>query len=163
MDIATLKDEARSLEQQDRHAEALALYRKILAHLEGTSGILRELPLYVKAGDLNLKLGDAKTAIAMYERAAKRYAQYGSGKSVVALCTKVLRVDPSRTYVYLTHARLMIERGHVAEAYSARARSRLRRASATSSVRSENRRRSCWCPRWTVKAIHHRRPLRHRW
>ncbi len=116
MDIATLKDEARSLEQQDRTAEALALYRKILAHLEGTSGILRELPLYVKAGDLNLKLGDAKTAIAMYERAAKRYAQYGSGKSVVALCTKVLRVDPSRTYVYLTHARLMIERGHVAEA-----------------------------------------------
>jgi tetratricopeptide (TPR) repeat protein len=116
VDIATLKDEARSLEQQDRHAEALALYRKILAHLEGTSGILRELPLYVKAGDLNLKLGDAKTAIAMYERAAKRYAQYGSGKSVVALCTKVLRVDPSRTYVYLTHARLMIERGHVAEA-----------------------------------------------
>ena len=128
MDIATLKDEARSLEQQGSTAEALALYRKILAHLEGTSGILRELPLYVKAGDLNLKLGDAKTSIAMYERAAKRYAQYGSGKSVVALCTKILRVDPGKMSVYLTHARLMIERGHVAEAakvltgYSARAK-----------------------------------------
>ncbi|UCD25126.1 MAG: hypothetical protein JSW51_04155, partial [Gemmatimonadota bacterium] len=116
MDIATLKEEARTLEQQGRAADALAIYRKVLAHLEGTSAILRELPLYVKAGDLNLKLGDAKTAVAMYERAAKRYAQHGSGKSVVALCTKVLRVDPERTYVYLTHARLMIERGHVAEA-----------------------------------------------
>jgi len=116
MDIATLKEEARTLEQEGRAAEALALYRKALARLEGTQEIWRELPLYVKAGDLNLKLRDAKTAIAMYERAAKRYAQYGSGKSVLALCAKILRVSPSRTYAYLAFARLMIERGHVAEA-----------------------------------------------
>ncbi|UCG86373.1 MAG: hypothetical protein JSW71_21130 [Gemmatimonadota bacterium] len=116
MNIATLKQEARALEQQGRAAEALALYRKALARLEGTQEIWRELPLYVKAGDLNLKLNDGKTAIAMYERAAKRYAQYGSGKSVLALCSKILRVSPSRLYVFLAFARLMIERGHVAEA-----------------------------------------------
>jgi tetratricopeptide (TPR) repeat protein len=116
VDIAALKEEARALEQQGRTAEALALYRKTLARLEGTPGILRELPLYVKAGDLNLKLGDGKAAIAMYERAAKRYAQYGSSKSVIALCSKILRVAPARTYAYLSLARLMIERGHVSEA-----------------------------------------------
>jgi hypothetical protein len=116
MDIAALKEEARTLEQQGRPAEALALYRKALARLEGTQDIWRELPLYVKAGDLNLKLRDGKTAIAMYERAAKRYAQYGSGKSVLALCAKILRVAPSRSYVFLAFARVMIERGHVAEA-----------------------------------------------
>jgi hypothetical protein len=116
MDIATLKEEARALEQKGRAADALALYRKALARLEGTQEIWRELPLYVKAGDLNLKLGDGKTAITMYERAAKRYAQYGSGKSVLALCAKILRVSPNRTQVYLAFARLMVERGHVAEA-----------------------------------------------
>ncbi len=116
MDIATLKEEARALEQKGRAVEALALYRKALARLEGTQDIWRELPLYVKAGDLNLKLGDGKTAITMYERAAKRYAQYGSGKSVLALCAKILRVSPNRTQVYLAFARLMVERGHVAEA-----------------------------------------------
>jgi tetratricopeptide (TPR) repeat protein len=116
VDIPTLKEEARALEQQGRTAEALSLYRKTLARLEGTPGILRELPLYVKAGDLNLKLGDSKAAISMYERAAKRYAQYGSSKSVIALCSKILRVAPVKTYVYLSLARMMIERGHVGEA-----------------------------------------------
>jgi hypothetical protein len=116
VDVATLKEQARGLEQQGKTADALAIYRKILAHLEGSSGIMRELPLYVKAGDLNLKLGDQKTAISMYERAAKRYAAYGSGKSVIALCTKILRVDATRSYEYLTLANRMIERGHVAEA-----------------------------------------------
>ncbi len=116
MDVATLKDQARGLEQRGKNADALAIYRKILAHLEGTSGILRELPLYVKAGDLNLKLGDERTAISMYERAAKRYAAYGSSKSVIALCKKILRVDSARSYEYLGLARLMIERGHLAEA-----------------------------------------------
>lgn len=116
MDVATLKAQARGLEQRGKTADALAIYRKILAHLEGSSGIMRELPLYVKAGDLNLKLGDQKTAISMYERAAKRYAAYGSGKSVIALCTKILRVDATRSYEYLTLANRMIERGHMAEA-----------------------------------------------
>jgi hypothetical protein len=116
VDVATLKDKARGLEQQGKIAEALVIYRKILAHLEGSSGILRELPLYVKAGDLNLKLGDGKTAISMYERAAKRYATHGSGKSVITLCTRILRVDATRTYEYLGLARLMVEHGYLAEA-----------------------------------------------
>jgi len=116
VDVATLKEQARGLEQQGKIADALTIYRKILAHLEGSSAILRELPLYVKAGDLNLKLGDGKTAIAMYERAAKRYAAYGSGKSVIALCKKIIRVDATRSHEYLGLASRMIERGHLAEA-----------------------------------------------
>jgi hypothetical protein len=116
VDVATLKEQARGLEQKGKIADALTIYRKILAHLEGSSAILRELPLYVKAGDLNLKLGDEKTAIAMYERAAKRYAAYGSGKSVIALCKKILRVDATRSHEYLGLASRMIERGHLGEA-----------------------------------------------
>jgi hypothetical protein len=118
VDAETRKQQARSLEQQGQIAEALAVYRQILADIEGTPAIWQELPLFVKAGDLSLRLRDAKSAITMYEQAAKRYAAYGSGKSVIALCSKILRIVPSRSLIYPRLARLMVERGHVSEAGS---------------------------------------------
>jgi hypothetical protein len=70
----------------------------------------------VKAGDLSLKLNDSGTSISHYEKAANAYAAYGSSKSVIALCIKILRVNPGRTHVFLRLVRLMIERDHLAEA-----------------------------------------------
>jgi tetratricopeptide (TPR) repeat protein len=116
VDTTERKQQGRELEQQGRMAEALDVYRQILEEIDGTPAIWKELPLYVKAGDLNHKLGDGEGAIAMYEQAAKRYAAYGSGKSVVALCRKILRVEPERSIVFPRFARLMIDRGHVGEA-----------------------------------------------
>ena len=116
MDIATLKQQARSLEQQGDSAQALAIYRKILAHVEGTPAIKQELPLYVKAGDLSLKLGDTKSAVAMYGRVARRYAEYGSAQSVNALCAKILRIAPRETHLYPRLAGLMVKKGFVGAA-----------------------------------------------
>ncbi len=116
MDVEIRKQQARSLEQQGEIAEALVVYRQILTDLEGSSAIWQELPLFVKAGDLSLRLRDAKSAIAMYEQAAKRYAVYGSGKSVIALCSKILRIAPSRSLIYPRLALLMVKRGHISEA-----------------------------------------------
>jgi hypothetical protein len=116
VDAESRKQQARSLEQQGQIAEALAIYRQILADIEGTPAIWQELPLFVKAGDLSLRLRDAKSAIGMYEQAAKRYAAYGSSKSVTALCSKILRIVPSRSLIYPRLARLMVERGHISEA-----------------------------------------------
>jgi len=116
VDAEIRKQQARSLEQQGQIAEALAVYRQILADLEGTPAIWQELPLFVKAGDLSFRLRDAKSAIAMYEQAAKRYAAYGSSRSVIALCSKILRIAPSRSLIYPRLARLMAERGHISEA-----------------------------------------------
>ena len=113
MNVEAYKQQARLLEQKGQLAEALSLYKRVLGALEGTNGIWRELPLYVKAGDLLLKMSDARGAISMYEQAAKAYAVYGSSKSVIALCSKILRVAPGRTPVCLGLARLMVERGHV--------------------------------------------------
>lgn len=110
--VGELKEQAREFERQGDVEKALALYRHILTHLEPTPLIARELPLYVKVGDLLVKQGEPDEAIAMYERAAAHYVKHGSGKSVIALCLKVLRVDPQRVEVYTRHARELLEEGH---------------------------------------------------
>jgi hypothetical protein len=112
MDTATLKAQARALEQQGNAVEALETYHRILARLEGTPAIHRELPLYVKIGDLSLRTGNTAAAITMYERAGEHFATLGSAKSVIALCLKILRADPDRTDVYPKHARRMLQAGH---------------------------------------------------
>jgi hypothetical protein len=112
MDIATLKQQARTLEQQGDTAGALGAYQNIIDQLE-RSAIEPEGPLYVKVGDLLLKSGNRQGAVTMFERAASRYASMGSAKSVIALCLKILRTDPSRTHAHVRYARQMFGRGHV--------------------------------------------------
>lgn len=114
--VATLKDQAREYERQGDVQKALAIYRHILTHLEGTPAIKGQLPLYVKVGDLQLKQGDPEGAIGMYERAAEHYAEHGSAKSVIALCLKILRVAPKHTTVYLNYARHLLDNDHVGAA-----------------------------------------------
>ncbi|MFC1640282.1 tetratricopeptide repeat protein [Gemmatimonadota bacterium] len=116
MNVEERKQQARLFEQQGEFADALELYEAALEELEGTPEIWRELPLYVKAGDLSLKMGDGSAAISQYEKAARAYAAYGSSKSVIALCTKILRVNPGHTHAFLRLVRLMIERDHLADA-----------------------------------------------
>ncbi len=116
MDVKIRKQKARALAQKGETAKALAVYREILEHLEGSKGLLRELPLYVKAGDLCLKEGDTKAALAMYDKAGQLYAEHGSGKSVIAVCGKILEVLPEGINTHLHYARLLIEGGHVGEA-----------------------------------------------
>ncbi len=114
--VSELKDQARELERRGEVESALKIYRHILVHLEQTPAIARELPLYVKVGDLLLKQGDAAEATAMYERGASAYARHGSAKSVIALCVKILRVDPSRTETYARFAGELLAAGQVLEA-----------------------------------------------
>lgn len=116
VDVKTRKQKARALAQKGDPKNALAVYREILEYLEGTKGILRELPLYVKAGDLCLEVGDTKAALAMYDKAGQLYAEHGSGKSVIAVCGKILAVLPEGVNTHLHYARLLIEGGHVGEA-----------------------------------------------
>lgn len=114
--VSELKDQARELERRGEVESALKIYRHILVHLEQTPAIARELPLYVKVGDLLLKEGDAAEATAMYERGAAAYARHGSAKSVIALCVKILRVDPSRTDTHRHFAGELLGAGHVVAA-----------------------------------------------
>ncbi len=114
--VSDLKDRARAFERRGQIEQALTVYQHIIKHLEGTPDILPELPLYVKAGDLLLKLEDPEAGLAMYECAAEQFAAHGSAKSVITLCAKILGVASERTDVHLRYARQMVEAGHVAKA-----------------------------------------------
>jgi len=116
VDVKTRKQKASALAQKGATEKALAVYLEILEHLEGTKGILREVPLYVKAGDLCLEKGDPNAALEMYEKAGQLYAKHGSGKSVIAVCGKILKVLPKGNNTHLRYARLLIKGGHVGEA-----------------------------------------------
>ncbi len=72
--------------------------------------------MFVKVGDLCFNEDDKKTALAMYDRAAQMYAEYGSGKSVIAICKKILKVLPEATNTHVHYARLLIEEEHITEA-----------------------------------------------
>jgi hypothetical protein len=113
VDITKLKQQARALEQQGDLAAALGAYREVLRQFELAPNVEPDVPLYVKVGDLSLKTGDQTVALDMFERAAERYADLGSAKSVIALCLKIIRTDPRRTDVYLRYARRLLAKGHV--------------------------------------------------
>ncbi len=114
--ISDLKDKARALEQQGQIDKALNIYQHILKHLEGNPAITKVLPLYVKAGDLLLKMNRAEEAVASYQTGAEHYASAGAATRVTALCEKILRLAPERTDVYTTFVRLLIDNGHVGSA-----------------------------------------------
>jgi tetratricopeptide (TPR) repeat protein len=84
--------------------------------LDGTPELDNDLGLFNKAGDLYQKLGNVSSAVDVWERAANRYAESGFPNNAIALCNKILRASPGRTPVYLKLAKLMTERGFVAEA-----------------------------------------------
>jgi tetratricopeptide (TPR) repeat protein len=76
----------------------------------------KELSLFNKVGDLYLKTGKVQAAVETYERAANYYEESGLPNNAIALCNKILRNAPGRTPVYLKLAKLMVQRGFVAEA-----------------------------------------------
>ncbi len=57
-----------------------------------------------------------QAAVETYERAANYYEESGLHNNAIALCNKILRNAPGRTPVYLKLAKLMVQRGFVAEA-----------------------------------------------
>jgi hypothetical protein len=112
--VSELKERARALEQQGELAKAQAIYQHIIKHLQGTPALKSELPLYVKIGDLALKRGEAKVALAAYERAAEHYARAGSARSIAALAEKIRRADPTRDDEAVALGRALLVEGHPA-------------------------------------------------
>ena len=114
--ISDLKDQARSLEQQGQFDKALTIYQHILKHLEGTPALTKVLPLYVKAGDLLVRMERPQDAVASYQTAAEHYASSGAAPRVTALCGKIIRLAPDRQDVYTDFVRHLIQHGHVGSA-----------------------------------------------
>ena len=92
--VSDIKTKVQALEAEGKIPEALALLQDALARLEGTPGFLKELPLLVKVGDFETRLGNTAAALTCYERAIAAYIRHGRANSVIATALRIARLRP---------------------------------------------------------------------
>ena len=115
MNLEKLKDTARKHEQKEDWRKAIDVYQKAIHHFEAGRETELDLALYNRVGDLYLKLNDPGSAVQSYERAAELYGEQGFLNNAIALCGKILRVNPGRVQTYLRLAHLHARKNVVSE------------------------------------------------
>ncbi|HEX9167281.1 MAG TPA: tetratricopeptide repeat protein [Gemmatimonadales bacterium] len=105
MNLDKLKEAARRHELRDEWRKAIEIYHRALADL-AQAGEPADPSLHNRIGDLEVKAGDLNGALQAYEHAVDAYADQGFFNNAIALCGKILRVDPARTVAYLRLAEL---------------------------------------------------------
>jgi tetratricopeptide (TPR) repeat protein len=116
MNLEKLKDTARKFEQKEDWRRAIEVYLKAIQQIESGQETSPDLSLYNRVGDLHLKTNDTTAAVRSYERAVDLYADQGFFNNAIALCGKILRVNPGRTQTYLKLAQLHARKNVVIEA-----------------------------------------------
>src|ERR1041385_6232210 len=117
MNLDKLQEAARKFEQREEWRAAIDVYLQGIREAEDRGGEGTQDPgLYNRLGDLELKAGDSPAALRAYEQAAELYAEQGVFNNAIALCGKILRVNPSRTATYLRLAQLHARKNFVGEA-----------------------------------------------
>jgi tetratricopeptide (TPR) repeat protein len=116
MNLEKLKDTARKLEQKEDWRKAIDVYLKAIQQAESGAEPSPDLSLYNRVGDLYLKINDTTEAVRSYERAVDLYADQGFFNNAIALCGKILRVNPGRTQTYLKLCQLHARKNVVSEA-----------------------------------------------
>jgi tetratricopeptide (TPR) repeat protein len=115
MNLEKLKDTARKLEQKEDWRKAIEVYLKAIQQAESGADTAPDLSLYNRVGDLYLKINDTAEAVRSYERAVDLYADQGFFNNAIALCGKILRVNPGRTQTYLKLSQLHARKNVVIE------------------------------------------------
>ena len=116
MNLEKLKDTARKLEQKEDWRKAIEVYLKAIQQAESGAETTPDLSLYNRVGDLYLKINDTAEAVRSYERAVDLYADQGFFNNAIALCGKILRVNPGRTQTYLKLSQLHARKNVAIEA-----------------------------------------------
>ena len=116
MNLEKLKETARRFEQKEEWKKAIDVYLKAIAEVESGRDSHPDLAVYNRLGDLYLKISENNAAIRAYERAAELYAEQGFFNNAIALCGKILRLNPQRSPVYLRLAALHARKNVVIEA-----------------------------------------------
>ena len=117
MNLDKLKEAARKFEQREEWRRAIDVYLQAIREAEDAGGEGTQDPaLYNRVGDLEMKAGDSLASLRAYEQAAELYADQGFFNNAIALCGKILRVNPSRTATYLRLAQLHARKNFVGEA-----------------------------------------------
>jgi tetratricopeptide (TPR) repeat protein len=116
MNFEKLKESARKYEQAGDWRRAIEVYQKAIQEFEAGNDPSADLSIYNRVGDLYLKANDPSGAVQAYEKAADLYREQGFYNNAIALCGKILRVNPGRTRTYLTLAYLHAHKNVVIEA-----------------------------------------------
>lgn len=104
MSLDKLKATARQHEHREEWSAAIELYREAIRASEaGAEGA--DPSLYNRVGDVSHKAGLDESACDAWRQAATRYGEQGFFNNAIALCGKILRLDPSRVETYLDLAR----------------------------------------------------------
>jgi tetratricopeptide (TPR) repeat protein len=116
MNLNKLKEAARKYEQREEWRRAIDVYLQAIKESEEAGEGSQDPALYNRVGDLELKAGDTVAGLRAYEQAAELYAEQGFFNNAIALCQKILRVNPGRTDTYLRLAQLNARKNFVGEA-----------------------------------------------
>ncbi len=116
MNFEKLKETARKYEQKEEWRRAIEVYLQAIREFEAGNDPVPDLSVYNRVGDLYLKANEAGAAVQAYERAADLYGEQGFYNNAIALCGKILRVNPGRIQTYLKLAYLHARKNVVIEA-----------------------------------------------
>ena len=116
MNFEKLKETARKYEQKEDWRRAIEVYLQAIREFESGHDPVPDLSVYNRVGDLYLKANESGAAVQAYERAADLYGDQGFYNNAIALCGKILRVNPGRTQTYLKLAHLQARKNVVIEA-----------------------------------------------
>ncbi len=116
MNLKKLKESARKHEQKEDWPTAVKIYLRAIEASESGLEPVPDLSLYNRVGDLYMKLNDTARAVKTYERAVDLYADQGFANNAIAICGKILRVNPGRMHTYLTLAKLYARKNFVVDA-----------------------------------------------
>jgi tetratricopeptide (TPR) repeat protein len=116
MNFEKLKETARKFEQKEEWRRAIDVYQQAIREFEAGHDPAPDLAIYNRVGDLYLKANEPGAAVQAYEKAAELYKEQGFYNNAIALCGKILRVNPGRIQTYLTLAHLHARKNVVIEA-----------------------------------------------
>lgn len=116
MNFEKLKETARKYEQKEEWRRAIEVYLQAIREFEAGNDPVPDLSVYNRIGDLYLKANEPGAAVQAYERAADLYGEQGFYNNAIALCGKILRVNPGRIQTYLKLAQLHARKNVVIEA-----------------------------------------------
>lgn len=116
MNLDKVKEAARKFEQKEDWRRAIEVYQKAIQEFESGADPTPDVSIYNKVGDLHLKANEPAAAVQVFERAVDLYTEQGFFNNGIALCGKILRVNPGRVQVYLKLAQLHARKNVVIDA-----------------------------------------------
>lgn len=116
MNLDKVKEAARKFEQKEDWRRAIEVYQKAIQEFESGADPTPDVAIYNKVGDLHLKANESAAAVQVFERAVDLYTEQGFFNNGIALCGKILRVNPGRIQVYLKLAQLHARKNVVIDA-----------------------------------------------